>query len=452
MPHILIVDDDTKVREALLNNLSDLGFSISLAASGEDALLYLQTSIPDAVLLDQRMPGLDGIATLIKIRERSSNLPVIIFTGYGDIDLAVKAIKHGATDFLLKPLNMDLLVMRLNKAVSEHDMRGRLSVMEQGMVRSLEDRLGRNQRILEIIEIVKRVAWTDYSIILEGETGVGKSYLARIIHDLSRRAANRLVEIDIGVLPETLIESELFGFEKGAFTGADRKKIGHLEISQGGSIFLDEIHNIPPQIQMKLLRVIEDKKVCPVGGSSEIKLDTRFIAATNRNLRLEVEEGRFRQDLYYRLNEITIHLPPLRERTDDILFFAERFISDCAEELGKGRPVLSKNAVYCMCSHAWPGNIRELRNVIRKAVLFSEGLEIDERLFAQCISAPLLRPVETASQMPASLPLMPLRDLEQRMIVRALEHFSGNKKRAAELLGIDYRTILRKFKEYNLQD
>jgi len=448
MSRILIVDDEYPVRFALSEVLKKHGFATLEACGGAEAIEILGDQEIDLVLLDLAMPGMDGIATLQELRRVRPNVPVIIVTGRGDIATAVRATKLGAYDFLSKPPHADRLLVTIQRALERSELQQLLKQLDRSVEASLEWVFGKSMAMKKVIEQIRQVAWSNFSVVIQGETGTGKSVAAEAIHNLSRRAEQSFQVVDVGVIPETLIESELFGHEKGAFTGADKKKPGFFEHANGGTIFIDELENIPLSIQGKLLRAVEEKKVYALGSTKPRDIDVRLIVATNHDLKKLVRERKFREDLFFRLSEFTITLPPLRERVEDIPFLAVKFLVRASAELNKQMRELDKEVLDILMRYPWPGNVRELKNVVRRAALLSgdgvvkaEHLEllIEDRGEDNEVS-PLLPLKEMAA--------MATRDAERRAIKRALEIANGNKSKAASLLEVDYKTLLTKIKQY----
>jgi DNA-binding NtrC family response regulator len=448
MNRILIVDDERAVRFALSEILKKSGFETSEASSGREAIELVAADTTDIVLLDVAMPGLNGIETLERLRKINAGIPIIIITGHGDIATAVQAIKLGAYDFLTKPPQVDRLIVTIKRALERRELQQSVEQLNQSVEASLEWTFGKSPSMVGVIQQIRQVAWSNFSVIIQGETGTGKSVAAQAIHNLSQRSQQPFHVVDIGVIPETLVESELFGHEKGAFTGADRKKQGFFETANGGTILLDELENMPLAVQGKLLRAVEERKIYSVGNTKPLAIDLRIIAATNRDLKTLVREKKFREDLFYRLSEFIINLPPLRERVVDIPFFASKFLVEAAIELNKKTSELDKETIDLLVQYPWPGNVRELKNVIRRAALLSEDGVVRP--------AHLEFLIEDKWDDRNQLPLLPLkevaaiatRDAEKRVIERALALTKGNKSKAASMLEVDYKTLLTKIKEY----
>jgi DNA-binding NtrC family response regulator len=396
------------------------------------------------------MPQMDGIETLQELKKLDPDVPIIIITGYADIPTAVKTIKLGAYDFLTKPPQVDKLILILERAIENYELHKALTNLDTTVDTSLEWVFGKSEIMRNVIHQIRQVARSDFSVIIQGETGTGKSVVAQTIHNLSKRAKQQFQSVDVGVIPENLIESELFGHEKGAFTGADKKRIGFFEIADGGTIFIDELENMPLQLQSKLLRVVEEKKIYSIGNSKPVNIDVRIIAATNSDIRQSVREKRFREDLFFRLSEFVITVPKLKDRIEDIPFMAMKFFTKAAIELGKQMREIDRDAIGLLQGYSWPGNVRELKNVIRRAVLLSRDDVIKPRDIEFLI--------EETQNVQDHLPLLPLkeitarvtRDAEKQAIRHILIVTKGNKTKAASILKVDYKTLLTKIKEYDL--
>ena len=446
MGKVLIVDDDNDLRAVVSDMLKDEGFEVSEAKDGVTALGAIKKNMPDAVLLDLKMPGLDGIEVMQEIRKIDPRIPVIIMTAHGDIPTAVEAIQKGAYDFTIKPPDFDKLIIALRRAVERRKLESEVKRFSNALDLSLEQMFGSSPAIKKIVDQITQVAGTNLSVIIQGETGTGKTFIANAIHSVSNRARKAFVRVDMGLVPDTLFESELFGYRKGAFTGADRHKAGYFENANSGTIFIDEIENIPLHIQGKLLSVLDEKRIYPLGSTTPVSIDVRVVAATNRDIRQCVMSKSFREDLYYRLGEFVIKVPPLRERSEDIPFFVNKFILDAGTELNRQIREISGDALTLLVNHTWPGNVRELKNVVRKAVLMSVGDVIDKH-----VVGPLLTEFEVEEKTSSLSIKDAVKDVEKRKIKEALRRTNRNKTRSAELLCISYKNLLDKIKIYGLE-
>jgi DNA-binding NtrC family response regulator len=444
MNRVLVVDDEKVIRFAFCEILTLNGFSPVEASDGNEAVAAFRRERPVAVLLDLKMPGMNGVDTLRELKKIDPEVPVIIITSHGDVPTAVEAIKHGAYDFLLKPPEFESLILLLKRAVEKQELERKVRDLRSVIETSIECFLGESQSIKNVVGQIQRVAGSDFSIIIQGETGTGKTYIANIIHTLSSRAKGPFVTVDLGAIPETLVESELFGYEKGAFTGAEKKRKGYFETADRGTIFIDEVQNIPPYVQSKLLRVVEERNIYPVGSTRPVNIDIRIIAATNTDLQRAVKEKKFREDLYFRLCEFMIDIPALRERREDIPFLARKFCLEAASELKKQTPEISEDAAKLLKDHPWPGNIRELKNVVKRAVLLSDSNIVTPEHIAFLSADKEERPPDPV------LKGMSLAELEKIAIRQALDQTGGNKVKAAALLKIDYTTLHRKIKQYGI--
>ena len=449
---VLIADDEPGIRALAAAILRRDGIRTVEVANGREALESILREVPDAVLCDIRMPELDGMAVLRKVKELFPDLPVVVVTAFGDIPGAIEAVRAGAHDYLAKPFDNANLVRIVRRALAERTMTRRMKGPDSISLFSL---LGSGRAIQALVADVNRVAKSDFSVVIRGETGSGKELVAQALHRESGRAAGPFVPVDCGAIPENLIESELFGHERGSFTGAIADKAGTFEVARGGTLFLDEIGNMPSPAQAKLLRVLQDRVVHRVGSARPIRIDVRIVSATNVSLDGAVTAGQFRQDLYFRLAEFTIQVPSLRERLEDIGPLALRFASETSLELGKQALRLTDEAMEAMLAYGWPGNVRQLRATVRRAVLMAEGEIRPEHLD---IVRGAARVPDSHLVVAASGSMRSLRETvreqtiatERAALVDALRRSGGNKAMAARLLRIDYKTIHSKIKEYGI--
>ncbi len=447
MERILVVDDDNDLRTVLRDVLKEEGFDTAEAEDGVSGVKLFKKDQPDAVLLDLNMPQMDGIDTMREIRRIGPDVPVIILTGYGDIPTAVDAVKNGVYDFLIKPPEFDRLIFTLRKALEKRRLETEVRRTTTALESSLEHQLGKSSAIKTVIDGIRQVALTNFSVIIQGETGAGKSVVAAAIQSLSGRSGKPFVSVDIGLIPDLLVESELFGYKKGAFTGAERDKTGYFEAANGGTLFIDELENMSPHVQSKLLSVIDKKKIYPLGSTSAVDVDVRVIAATNRDLKESVLKKTFREDLYYRLGEFFIMLPPLRERMDDIPFFARKFVMEAGTELNKQIREIEADTLAILLKHTWPGNLRELKNVMRRATLIAAG----DTISRECVETFINQPVADKGASTVMSLKEAVKDLEKRIITQALVKTEGNKTKAAELLDLSYATLFAKIKEFGIK-
>ncbi len=448
--NVLIVDDEKNIREGLGRSLSMDGYEIYLAENGKKGLEIVNSSEIDLVITDLKMPELSGEQLLKKITSSNPNIPVIILTGHGSIETAVNAMRDGAFDFLTKPVNLDRLSLLVKRALSSRQLVLKHRELEEE-VKRLSSRqkfssiIGKSAKMRRIMELIDQVADTKASVLITGESGVGKELVADAIHNLSRRRDNSFIKVHCAALSENLLESELFGHEKGAFTGAVARKKGRFELADKGTIFLDEIGEINQSVQIKILRVLQEKKFERVGGEETIDVDVRIISATNRDLKAEIEKGNFREDLFYRLNVVNIHVPPLRERKEDISLLSAAFLKELAEENGKKIDGIDPKAHLALYNYNWPGNIRELRNCIESSVVMCKGNVITLADMPPSITA------ENPDDYIKLTPGISLEEAEKEVIRMTLIHEKGNKTKTAEVLGIGRKTLHRKIKEYNLE-
>lgn len=447
---VLIVDDERSLVETLRLLLTHAGFDVETAFSGAEAIDKLDAN-PDVVLADIRMPKVSGIDVLAAARRKLPDVSVVLMTAQASLQSAIQAVNEGAFHYVQKPFGNEELIIILRRAAE----RRRLASENQALKREIRRRdesqaflpLGKAKSFAEAVEIAKTVAVTDSTVLIQGESGTGKEVLARYIHSLSQRAEGPFLSINCGALPETLLESELFGHVRGSFTGAVRDREGLFVAANGGSFFLDEVAEMTPALQVKLLRVLQEREVIPVGSTEAVQVDVRIIAATNRNLEEEIRRGSFRTDLYYRLNVIALHLPPLRERRSDIPLLAQHFLARLAEERGDPPKKLSDEVMKALMEYDWPGNVRELENALERAVVMTAGPTIGVDALPTRVAEPAPMPI-LSDRWPAN---PTLEAVERAYIAWVLRAEGGNKTRAAEVLGIDPSTLYRKIDRYDLE-
>ena len=438
-PLLLIVDDDLVARELLAETLGREGYRVRVAGGGEEALRLAGAEPFDMALVDLRMPDVDGLAVLKQLAMIQPDLPVVILTAFATIETAIAAVNAGAFDYLSKPFRMEEIKIVVRRTLDARRLaRENLQYRQElGARYGFEGLVGQSHQMVEIYKLIARMAALETTVLIEGETGTGKELVARAIHGASGRAARPFVVVDCAALPETLFESELFGHERGAFTGAFAARRGLLETAAGGTCFLDEIGELTAPLQAKLLRTLQERSVRRVGGNDEIPFDVRVVVATNRDLRKLVADGGFRDDLYYRLNVVTITVPPLRERASDIPLLAQHFLEVFARRTGRVVKRLAPESVALLAGYRWPGNVRELEHVIERAMALSSS----ETLLPDDFPAHLVEERDRAPRLPAEG--MTLEDVKRWYVNKVLEESGGNKLRAAELLGIDRRTLYR---------
>jgi len=443
---ILVIDDEKNIREGLQAALEMEGYNVYLAKDGEEGLKFVEKGIVDLIITDLRMPGMSGEEVLARVKGETPGIPVIVLTGHGTIDNAVEAMRNGAYDFLSKPLNIDKLALIVKRALAgrELEIRHNLLTEELNLKNSFESIIGKSAEMQKIFHIVRKAATSKASVLITGESGTGKELIANALHNLSNRKENPFIKVHCAALSESLLESELFGHEKGAFTGAIARKRGRFELANNGTIFLDEIGEIDQNVQIKILRVLQDKKFERVGGEETLEVDVRVIAATNRDLEKEIAEHRFREDLFYRLNVVHIQVPPLRERKDDIPLLLTSFLNEFAKENKKNITGFDSRAKAALYKYDWPGNIRQLRNCVESAVVMCSSSEITLEDLPPNISG------SDDSNM-ISIPCgIPLDEAEKILIQQNLAANKGNKTKTAEVLGIGRKTLHRKLEEYGL--
>jgi two-component system nitrogen regulation response regulator NtrX len=443
---ILVVDDEVSICQSVKAILSDEGYQVLVAGSGEEAIKAVEEEMPQLVLLDIWLPGIDGLETLKAIKAAHPNVLVIMMSGHGTIETAVSATKLGAFDFIEKPLSLEKVIIIVNNALNVVRLEEENILLKQKVSHQYE-LTGNSQVIAELKEMINIVAPTNAWILVMGENGTGKELVARSIHHLSRRSHKPIVEVNCAAIPEELIESELFGHEKGAFTGATEKKRGKFDLAHEGTIFLDEVADMSLKAQAKILRILQEKKFERVGGNKLIDMDVRVLAATNKDLEKEMEVGHFRQDLYYRLHVIPLRVPTLRERKEDIKLLAQRFLLDFATKEGQTQKVLTEDALALLMQHDWPGNVRELKNIIERLIILTPSNEITAK------DIPLLNAkIENGAFFGDSVAVVAdllkdaKMDFERQFIIKKLEENEGNISKTAEAIGLERSNLHKKIK------
>jgi two-component system response regulator AtoC len=444
---ILVVEDEEKLRRVIELQLASAGFDVDKAATAEDGLKIVDRA--DLVLTDLKLPNMDGLQLLGLIRRQNTQVPVVMMTAYGTVETAVESMKAGATDFLLKPFSLDHLMQVVYKALEMRALRdeNRQLKAELGRRYEFDNIIGRSPAMQEIFDTIERVAPTRATVLLAGESGVGKDLVARAIHFHSPRRDRPLVKINCTAIPENLMESELFGYEKGAFTGANTSKPGKFEQADTGTVFLDEIGDVPGPIQVKLLRVLQEREFERLGSNVTRHIDVRVVAATNQDLRAALEQGTFREDLYYRLNVVPLNIPALRERKQDIPFLANHFVKKLAPDSGCRVESITDAAMEKLTSYHWPGNVRELENVIERSLVMAKGTELDA-VDIKLESAPRAKPQNETHFLPEG---MSLDTYEQEIIREALRRADGNKSQAARLLGLTRNALRYRLTQMGLE-
>jgi two-component system response regulator HydG len=446
--NLLIVDDEPSARSGLAALLEQEGFRVHQAGSGEEALAVHGEHPIDLVVTDLNMPGMDGIALTQRLRELDGTLPILLLTSMNDVTTAVSAVRAGAYDYLIKGADVDTMLVSIDRALAHRDLR----VEAENLRRQLRDPdeagldglVGASAAMQKVYRVARQVASSRATVLITGESGTGKGEVARAIHAMSPRAKKPFVTLQCAALAPSLLESELFGHEKGAFTGADKQRLGRIEQASGGTLFLDEVGEIPPSLQVKLLRVLQERQLERVGGNQTITVDVRVIAATNRDLAADVKEGRFREDLYYRLRVIEIVMPPLRERGADVMALAHHFLARFAEENGKRIVGFTDAARTRLLSHRWAGNVRELENAMERAVVLAGGERIDVGDLPGDV-------VDTSPQVGIAIPGSTMAEIERHAILRTLEANEWSTSRAASALEISVRTIQYRLAEYGMK-
>ncbi len=446
---ILVVDDEDRIRQSLNGILGDEGYEVMEAKEGSQALKQIETDPPDLVLLDIWMPGIDGMEVLERVKGQISSLPVIMISGHGNIELAVKAVKLGAYDFIEKPLSLEKVLLTVNNALLFSKLEQENRALRQAIQKKYEI-VGRSPEIQKLKEQIKIVAPTNGWVLINGENGTGKELVARGVHAFSMRADKSFVEVNCAAIPEELIESELFGHEKGSFTGALTKKRGKFDLANEGTIFLDEIADMSLKTQAKILRILQEQKFERVGGTEMIYVDVRVIAATNRDLKEEIQKGKFREDLYYRLNVIPITVPPLRDRKDDIPLLVEHFIAEFCLENNKELKRISPEAMNLLQNYSWPGNVRELKNIVERMVIMTRGPVVEVKDVPD--------PVREYPRSPGEFSFLEYvllkdarREFEKRFIMKKLQENDENISKTAEVIGIERSNLHRKIKSYGIE-
>jgi DNA-binding NtrC family response regulator len=443
---ILVVDDEEVMRESLAAWLREDGHLVDTAVSGHEAIERARSTDYAIYFVDLKMPGgIDGIETMMEIKKIHRDASVIIVTAYATVDTAITAMKEGAQEYIVKPCNPEEISLLVTRIIRVKNLQRENTILRQKLTRQyrFQDILSKNARMLEILHLVREVASLKSTVLIQGESGTGKELIARAIHFSGSRAPKPFIGVSCAALAETLLESELFGHEKGSFTGAGGQRKGKFEMADRGTIFLDEIGDISPKLQMDLLRVLQERKFYRVGGMEEISVDARVIAATHVNLPLAVREGRFRDDLFYRLNVISITIPPLRERREDIPLLAQNFLERVTHELGKDVTDISEGALKIMMDHQWPGNVRELENAVERAIVTCKSRVLVEEDFSfLCQTLP-----SHEWEIPAGLTLD---EIENHVIIATIQKTHGNIKEAAGILGVDRSTLYDRIKKYNL--
>jgi DNA-binding NtrC family response regulator len=454
---LLVVDDDPAIVRLLRAIFVREGFEVLTAADGEAGLVEAAAGDPQIVIVDLELPAMDGTQVLERLKESNPGLPVVMLTGRDDAKTAVRAMRLGAADYVTKPFDPDEISLVVGRVLAARALVSEVQELRQRAGNGgLDVQMGPGAAVQRIVEQVRMVAATSFSVLILGETGTGKELVAAALHRESERRAKPFVALDCGAIPEALLESELFGHEKGAFSGADRSRAGHFRVAENGTMFLDEIGNLPLGLQVKLLRVLESRQMQAVGAAQPTSIDVRFIAATNNDLQARVKEGQFRSDLYFRLAQYTIHLPPLRARPEDIPHLADRFMREASVELRSPVEEIAPDALDLLRSHSWPGNVRELRNVVRQAVLESKELRLDLATIQRSVGAASAPPSEATRSRAPGQSLKAAADhaaraAERQAIGDALRVTRGNKSEAARALKTDFKTLHVKMKSLGIQ-
>lgn len=444
---VLVVDDDQSMCELIKTDLVSRGIEADWRTSAADALNDVRDGSYDVILTDLQMPGMDGLALCERIVANRPDIPVVVMTAFGSMEAAVAAIRAGAYDFVSKPVELDMLALTLQRAIQHRSLCQQVRLLSDKVQQSkrFSQLIGESPVMLKLFDQLRRIAETESSVLMTGESGTGKELVARALHDEGRRHAQPFVAVNCAALPEPLLESELFGHKRGAFTDAHSDKRGLLQQADGGTLFLDELGELPLTLQPKLLRAIEERKVRPVGGEKELPFDVRLICATNRDLETAVEEKRFREDLYFRVNVIQINLPPLRSRGTDVLLLAQHYLEEFAAASGKKIAGLSQATAQKLLDYSWPGNVRELRNAIERAVALTQYDHIAVDDLPERIRNYRGTHLELAGENPSDL--LPMEEIERRYIRHVLKATHGNRTQTAQILGFDRKTLYRKLKQ-----
>ncbi len=451
MASILVIDDDKYIRSTFEDLLLPAGHDVKTLASAEEALIYLQSEYADLILLDIKLPGMDGLEFLEQLQKLKCDIPVVVITGFANVDTSVQAMKLGAKDYIRKPFNLDEVTLIVDKIVEEQQIEDQLAYFQKqkDVIFGFGDIIGNSEPIKEVFRFIRQVASSPKTtVLIRGETGTGKELVARAIHYKSERGNKPFIEINCSAFQETLLEAELFGYEAGAFTNATHRKKGLLELAHHGSFFFDEIGDMAPGLQAKILKVLEKQTFRRVGGTKEIHIDTRIISASSRNIETCISEGTFREDLYYRLNVASITLPPLRDRKEDVILLAEHFLKSYNTEFKKNLKGITNKLKTKLLEHSWPGNVRELKNAIERAVLFenSDLLTCDNISLLDNLATPSNN--HTVIQIPNDG--LSLVDIEKSLIEQALIKTNRNQTRAAKLLNISRETLKYRMKKFNI--
>ncbi|HEX5434514.1 MAG TPA: sigma-54 dependent transcriptional regulator [Candidatus Angelobacter sp.] len=455
MANILIVEDEPRMRRLLEISLGEEGHSVQSAESAETGLKSLRKNGVDLIVTDLKLPGMNGLEFLQEAKKINASVPVVVMTAYGSVETAVEAMKAGASDYVLKPFTMAEMKLVINKELDVQKVREENRSLREALGKryQFQNIIARSAKMQEVLSLMARVASTNSTVLLGGESGVGKDLIARAIHQNSRRSAGPFIKVNSTAIPDTLFESELFGFEKGAFTGALASKPGKFELADKGTLFLDEIGDVPAPIQVKLLRVLQEREFERLGGTKTLKVDVRLLAATNRDLRAALEEGTFREDLYYRLNVVPIDIPPLRDHKEDIPDLVNHFLARFARDSEREIAGITPAALKLLMDYHWPGNIRQLENTIERAVALSSGPMLDVS-DVQLDTAQ--RPASTGSQVASGAPFLPegmtLEQWEDEMIREALRRANGNKSQAARLLGLSRNALRYRLGKLGVED